>query len=155
MSTLRYVGVDTPRSYGATGPRTAAGRARSSQNARQHGLSSAAGIDLEKVKELSSALAGPGASAERRGHAFAAAYATIDLRRIWALKHRLLAELLDAATSLILFLPHRASEIIDRNRAALAAVARFEFRALARQRVALGRLEVEFYQSLPLGRHSS
>lgn len=146
MTLHRHVGTGTRR---ATGPRTAAGRARSSQNARRHGLASATGIDVERVMELSSALAGPTASSARRGHAFAAAYATIDLRRIWALKSRLVAELIDA-DSLVIYLPHRASEVIDRNLKELASIARFESRALARQRAALGRLETDAYRSLTL-----
>lgn len=69
----------------STGPRSSAGKARSAQNARSHGLSIPVDLVPElvgKAEDLARAIAGPEASAYRLAQARAMAEAEIDLWRI-------------------------------------------------------------------------
>jgi len=71
----------------STGPRSAAGKARSGQNARRHGLRVPIMLDLAfapEIKALAQRLAGEGASPELYELACRAAEAQIDLVRVRA-----------------------------------------------------------------------
>jgi len=78
-----------------TGPRTAAGRARSARNALRHGLARSARLDPELARTiagLARALAGEGASAERRECADRIAAAHVEVMRVRKAKQHLYAQ---------------------------------------------------------------
>jgi hypothetical protein len=82
-------------SRASTGPRSAAGKARSARNARRHGLAMPIWSDPSlgaEAKALARAMAGTDASAERLSLALAVAEAQIDLVRIRRARHALLAD---------------------------------------------------------------
>ena len=69
----------------STGPRSLAGKARASQNARRHGLGSQVTADplaREWIASLATALAGEGASPAVQAQAAIAAAVQVDLRRV-------------------------------------------------------------------------
>jgi hypothetical protein len=112
----------------STGPRTAAGKARSARNGRRHGLTlpvSADPASLRLIMTLTDAIAGPGASAECREAATRFALAQADLVRIRRVKTDLLVA--DLASR-----PCLSSPTIKR----LASLMRYEQRACARRKVA-------------------
>src|SRR5262245_14625675 len=78
-----------------TGPRTAAGRARLARNALRHGLARSARLDPElacTIAGLERALAGEGASAERRECADRIAAAHVEVMRVRKAKQHLYAQ---------------------------------------------------------------
>ena len=78
-----------------TGPRTAAGKARSARNALRHGLARSARLDPElarTIARLARALAGGGASAGRRERADRIAAAHIEVLRVRKAKQDLYAQ---------------------------------------------------------------
>ena len=81
--------ADRPNKKRSTGPRTAGGKRRSSQNARRHGLSihpADSPFAHARVEQLTDIFAGPNASAMQRDLATAVADAQIDLSRVRATK---------------------------------------------------------------------
>jgi hypothetical protein len=112
----------------STGPRTAAGKARSARNARRHGLTLPVGGDpasLHLIMNLTDAIAGTDASAERREGATKFALAQADLVCIRRVKTNLIVADLAAH-------PCLSSPTIKR----LASLMRYEQRACARRKVA-------------------
>ena len=78
-----------------TGPRTAAGKARSARNALRHGLARSARLDPElarTIARLARALAGEGASAGRRERADRIAAAHVEVMRVREAKQDLYAQ---------------------------------------------------------------
>jgi hypothetical protein len=111
----------------STGPRTAAGKARSARNALRHGLSVSACGDpswSEEIEALARAIAGTGADAERLELACRIAEAQTDVIRARAARRQLYPEVLREPTAL----------------ARLAAIDRYEGRALSRRKRAIREL---------------
>lgn len=78
----------------STGPRTAAGKARASRNAWQHGLSLPVMSDPElavEIQALVQKIAGVDAPADRQGFATAIAIAQIELIRVRQVRHQMLS----------------------------------------------------------------
>jgi hypothetical protein len=88
MATERQIAANQRNAQKSTGPRSAAGRKRSSQNALRHGLSSRiSSIDFEKqIENLARQMAGDAEDRIRLAHAHAAAEAELELQRIRQLK---------------------------------------------------------------------
>jgi len=87
----------------STGPRTAAGKTRSSANATRHGLAKPAAADLDAqplIAALASAIAGEGASGALRKQASLVAEAEVDLRRARAAATHLQGSLMEAVEKL-------------------------------------------------------
>jgi hypothetical protein len=108
----------------STGPRTVAGKARSALNARRHGLAQLVVRDptwSQEVNALAAAIAGADADARRYELACAIAAAQIDLVRVARARRELFAAAM------------REGAGIPR----LAALGRYERRALARRRRAI------------------
>lgn len=82
----------------STGPKTAAGKARASKNARRHGLNLPVLRDLSLAKEvetMAARIAGEDASDERLARSRAIAEAQIDLQRIRLYRLRRMQQALD------------------------------------------------------------
>ena len=78
-----------------TGPRTAAGKARSARNALRHGLARSARLDPELMRAIATlarAIAGEGASAEHRERADRVAAAHVEVMRVRKAKQDLYAQ---------------------------------------------------------------
>ena len=78
----------------STGPRTTAGKARASRNARRHGLSLPAVVDpslSQEIKALAGKITGRDDSTDRRELAIAIAAAQIELMRVRQARHQMLA----------------------------------------------------------------
>jgi hypothetical protein len=84
MATKRQIAANRRNAQKSTGPKSAAGRERSSQNAYRHGLSlRISSIDLEKqIEILARQIAGGTEDRTRLTHARDAAEAELDLQRI-------------------------------------------------------------------------
>jgi hypothetical protein len=90
MATEKQIAANRRNATRSTGPRTAAGKAKSSRNAFRHGLSLAQEIDPSTAAEielLAQAIAGDDASEEKMSAACQAAAAQLELRRIQRLRH--------------------------------------------------------------------
>jgi hypothetical protein len=115
-----------------TGPRTTAGKARSARNALRHGLARPASLDPQlgqAIGELARAIAGEGASLERREHAVRVAAAQIEVMRVRQAKRDLYSRKLNCDELT------RKLEMFDR----------YERRALSRRKLAMR----EFDGALP------
>jgi hypothetical protein len=133
----------------STGPRTAAGKARSSRNARRHGLSVPALADphySDDVKRLATTIAGEGADADRNESACRVAEAQIDLVRARQARQQFLAgyDAYVAANEALLSSPDEQA-LIPKLRKILAnyfartlgLLDRYERRALSRRKFAI------------------
>jgi hypothetical protein len=111
-----------------TGPRTAAGKARSARNALRHGLARPAMLDpqlVQAIGELTRVIAGEEASADRRARAGRIAAAHVEIMRVRQAKRDLYSESLDSG--------ELASQ--------LEKLDRYERRALSRRRIAMRELD--------------
>ena len=94
MTSERKIRANRANARASTGPKTAEGRARSTRNARRHGLSLPVLADpasSQELKELAREIAGPSANAEIYELACRIAEAQIDLRRVRHARHACLA----------------------------------------------------------------
>ena len=125
MTSAGRIAANRRNAQRSTGhPRSSAGKARSAQNARRHGLSRTAACDparADEIAALACLIAGPDAAAERLALAVAIAAAQIDVVRA----RRARCELWSAAPGALVAIPQ------------LAAIDRYERRALARRRRAI------------------
>lgn len=140
----------------STGPRTQAGKSRSSTNARRHGLSIPIHADLildARAKALARAIAGDGASPEWMEIARRIAEATVDLARIRQSRLRVLASIVadvnrddaanDDGTSEFddQAMPEGLAKRLAKAAGELRRLDRYERRALSRRKTAGRRLQ--------------
>jgi hypothetical protein len=93
VTSERKIRTNRANARASTGPKTAEGRARSTRNARRHGLSLPVLADpaSQELKELAREIAGPTTNAEIHELACRIAEAQIDLRRVRHARHACLA----------------------------------------------------------------
>src|SRR5262245_3779508 len=85
MTSERRLRANRANARASTGPQSATGKKRASQNARRHGLSLSVGLDpilSERAKSLAREIAGEGATSEILGLASRVADAEIDILRV-------------------------------------------------------------------------
>jgi hypothetical protein len=124
MTSAARIAANRRNARASTGPRSSAGKARAAQNARRHGLAAAAAADpawADAIEALTRAIAGAAADAQRYERAHRIAAAQIDVVRA---RH--------ARRELYLMAPDAPGAI-----ARLAAIDRYEERALARRKRAM------------------
>jgi hypothetical protein len=89
MATEKQIAANRANAQKSTGPKTAAGRLKSSRNALSHGLSCPLPFDpamSAKVEAIAQALAGEGASEDQMTSAAEFAQAQLELLRIRAIR---------------------------------------------------------------------
>ena len=97
MSSERRTNANRTNARVSTGPRTAAGKARSARNAKRHGLSLPALADpawSAEITALARKIAGEDADAERGQLACRVAAAHIDVMRVRQARHQMVAQAL-------------------------------------------------------------
>ncbi len=95
MATERQIAANRANALKSTGPKTAAGRLKSSRNAFRHGLSLPLWLDLEtsaKADAIARTLANNPTDGEQLTAATDVAQAQLDLLRIRAVRAKLMAE---------------------------------------------------------------
>ena len=130
MATDRQIAANRANALRSTGPKTAAGRWRSSRNAVRHGLSCPLQLDLamsEKADAIARILAGKGANDEQLTSTMQVAHAQVELLRI----RRVRAELM-AAIDVACCDPHQLRRLV--------ALDRYERYAHTRRRRASAKL---------------
>jgi hypothetical protein len=138
MSTIsaRRLAANRANARKSTGPRTAAGKARSARNARRHGLTLPVLDDpalSSEAEALARAIAGPKADAERHAAAGRIAEAQIDLVRVRRARRQLMAELQRHIAQELFSADEKAHALIRR----LAALERYEASAWSRRKMAI------------------
>jgi hypothetical protein len=133
MPTEKQIAANRTNALRSTGPKTAAGKLKSSRNAYRYGLSGPAPLDpatLAKVNSIACELAGERATEERLAFAADFARAQVELMRIRSIRTEQFAE----------------PDLRDHNLkklARLAALDRYERYALTRRRKASKKLKCE------------
>ena len=95
MATERQIAANRANAKRSTGPKTAAGRLKSSRNAYRYGLSGPLRLDAEtssKVEAITRALAGEGASVEQLSVAAGFAQAQSELLQIRRIRAQMMSE---------------------------------------------------------------
>ena len=153
MTSARKQFTNRANAKKSTGPRTAAGKARSSRNALRHGFTRRglvryghtvamlqdAGFSQE-IEEIARTIVGAKASAERYQRACEIAAAQLDLKDVRAVRHELELAVFGGLIS-------RDQASVDykipesKRLAQLSRLARYEQRALARRRFAVRALD--------------
>jgi hypothetical protein len=126
----------------STGPRSAAGKARTARNSYQHGLSLPISDDqsLRDVAELMDALKLEFDAAGHAGLVLRAAEGQIELQRARRLKADLLNQEAKRSAATALPLADRVAEAFVQKVEKLTAFERYETRALSKRRGALRKL---------------
>jgi hypothetical protein len=96
MPTEKQIAANRANAKRSTGPKTLAGKLRSSRNAYRHGLSVASPFEItqpEKIKALTLALAGDNASDTQVHAASELAKAQLELARVRAVRTELCAKI--------------------------------------------------------------
>jgi hypothetical protein len=94
MATEKQIAANRANAKRSTGPKTAAGRSRSSRNAVRHGLSCPLQLDFamsEKADAIARLLAGAGANDEQLTSTMEVAHAQVELLRIRRVRAELMA----------------------------------------------------------------
>jgi hypothetical protein len=94
VATEKQIAANRANAKRSTGPKTAAGRSRSSRNAVRHGLSGPLHLDFamsEKADAIARLLAGVGANDEQLTSTMEVAHAHVDLLRIRRVRAELMA----------------------------------------------------------------
>ncbi|MDI1343506.1 MAG: hypothetical protein PSV22_05310 [Pseudolabrys sp.] len=144
MISERKIRANRANARASTGPRTAGGKARASRNAKWHGLTLSVLADPSLAAELqnhATLIAGEAASAGLTESACRIAAAQVDLVRVRQVRHRLLVaseiEHDSDASSEPGSGPHQDRAVIPNLEKRLAALDRYERRAISRRKRAI------------------
>jgi hypothetical protein len=153
MSTPRQIEANRGNAQASTGPRTKAGKARASRNARRHGLSIAVTADpvlSQQVEDLARAIVGEAAGPELLAMARRFAEAQVDLHRIRNARRLCFMRLLvdedghtpgSSAGS-------EVDEVRPQQLRILKKLERYERRALSRRKAAAGSFDQTFIEEV-------
>jgi hypothetical protein len=166
MTSQRKVQANRANAGASTGPTSTLGKSRAARNARRHGLSIPIWSDPKlsaDAEELASEIAGFGTDPEMRTRARAVAACQVDLIRVHQARHSLMARVFDEQVLLRPLRPSRfavvkprfgvkasllkalekyeaaepASLLSSTDARALAAMDRYERRAISRRKAAI------------------
>jgi hypothetical protein len=138
MTSRRKARANRKNARSSTGPRSSAGKARASQNGRQHGLSLSALVDPDHsaaVKAWAERLLGDNKSGALRVIALQIAAAQVDILRVRQARHFALTRALTDPSGADG--PVSDAEAVAKVAIELAALDRYERRALSRRRFAI------------------
>jgi hypothetical protein len=138
MTSMRKARANRANARLSTGPRSSPGKARASQNARQHGLSLSALVDPDHsaaVKAWARSLLGDSKSKELQAIALQIAAAQVDILRVRQARHFALTRALTDPWGA--YGPASDAEAVAKVAIELAALDRYERRALSRRRFAI------------------
>ena len=147
MSSARQIKSETSQARSIPGPKTVGGKARSARNALRHGLSLpilSYPIFSEEVEALARDIAGKDANLELQELARRIAEAQIDLKRVRSARHEILSSAIDAPSyESPPEGPQKLATVFSDMTRRLAAMDRYERRALSRRKFAIRAFDVE------------
>jgi hypothetical protein len=141
LTTDRQQRANRANARSSTGPKTALGKSRAAQNALRHGLNLPISSDAALpplAQAIASRIAGPGAGEQMLERARQIAEAQVDLNRVRNHRRRLTAGLLDDPSyGNPVGGDEKFAAIVEANATRLAAIDRYERRALSRRKSAI------------------